>query len=93
MKVFSINAEKGDVIEVYWEGDDDDAYVAIGTPVQYTENIENHGYCEFMFIEWEYSWPAADYGYSGSLRFTTPSSGTWYVFMLTVIIAHFLNFP
>jgi len=76
---FAINAEKGDVIEVYWEADDDDAYVAIGTPAQYTENTK--GYCEVMISFWKFSWPAADYGYSGTLRFTIPSSGTWYVIL------------
>ncbi|MEM0233497.1 MAG: hypothetical protein QXL22_05705 [Candidatus Nezhaarchaeales archaeon] len=78
VKVFSINAEKGDRIKVYWEANDDEAYVAIGTPAHYAENVKT-SYCETTIIFWRYSWPAADYGYSGSLQFTVPSSGTWYV--------------
>jgi ABC-type histidine transport system ATPase subunit len=31
MKGWSIQANKGDVISVYWESNDDDTYVAIGT--------------------------------------------------------------
>lgn len=77
MNYFSIDAEKGDVIEVYWEADDDDARVAIGTPADISEKSSH--YCEVLMAFWRYSWPVADYGYSGSLRFTVPSSGTWYV--------------
>lgn len=78
VRVFSVNVEKGDIIKVYWEADDDDAYLAIGTPSHYTENVKSK-YCEILLAFWRYSWPKADYGYSGTLQFTVSSSGTWYV--------------
>lgn len=74
---FTINANKGDVIRVYWESNDDSTYVAIGSDAHLERNRQY--YCEVMIPVWRYIWPAADYGYSGHLQFTVPSSGTWYV--------------
>jgi flagellar basal body-associated protein FliL len=77
MKRWSIQANKGDVISVYWESNDYSTYVAIGSDADLERNRQY--YCEVMISFWKTSWPAADYGYSGRLEFRAPSSGTWYV--------------
>ena len=77
MEGFSIQANKGDVIRVYWESNDKDTYVAIGSDADREKNRQY--YCEVLIPFWKTSWPAAGYGYSGSLEFTVPSSGRWYV--------------
>ncbi len=77
---FPINAKKGDVIRVYWESNDDATYIAIGTDADYEKNVRG-SYCETIISLWMWSWPAASYGYSGSLEFTVPSSGSWYVYV------------
>jgi len=77
MKGWSIQANKGDVIRVYWESNDRDTYVAIGSDADLKRNDQY--YCEALISFWKTNWPAADYGYSGSLEFRVPSSGTWHV--------------
>lgn len=79
-EIFQIDARKGDLIRVIWESDDDDTYVAIGTDADF-QRVKGY-YCEVLVILWRSNWPAADYGYSGSLEFTVPSSGTWKVLIL-----------
>jgi uncharacterized membrane protein (DUF485 family) len=76
-RLFSVQAGKGDIIRVYWESNDRHTYVAIGSDADIERNRQY--YCEVMIAFWKTSWPVADYGYSGSLEFTVPSSGTWYV--------------
>jgi len=77
MKGWSIQANKGDIISVYWESNDYSTYVAIGSDADRERNRQY--YCEVLIPFWRTSWPAADYGYSGSLEFRVPSSGTWHV--------------
>ncbi len=77
MKGFTIDANKGDVIRVYWEANDYNTYVAVGSDAHLEKNKQY--YCEVMISFWKTSWPTADYGYSGSLQFTVPSTGRWYV--------------
>jgi len=76
-KGWSIQANEGDVISVYWESNDYSTYVAIGSDADLKRNRQY--YCEVMISFWKTSWPAADHGYSGRLEFRVPSSGTWYV--------------
>jgi hypothetical protein len=80
MKGWNIQANKGDVISVYWESNDPSTYVAIGTDADRERNRQY--YCEVLTSFWKTSWPAAGYGYSGRLEFRVPSSGTWYVIIL-----------
>jgi len=77
MKGWSIQAKRGDVISVYWESNDYKTYVAIGTDADRERNRQY--YCEVLIPFWKTSWPMADYGYSGRLEFSVPSSGVWYV--------------
>jgi len=74
MKVWSIQANKGDVIRVYWEYNNDDTYIAIGSDADLERNKQY--YCEVIISFWRTRWPAADYGYSGSLGFRVLSSDT-----------------
>jgi hypothetical protein len=74
---WSIQAKRGDVISVYWESNDRNTYVAIATDADRERNRQY--YCEVLIPFWKTSWPMADYGYSGRLEFSVPSSGVWYV--------------
>jgi len=80
IKGIRIDAQKGDVIKVVWESNDKDTYVAIGTDADYQKNVKG-SFCEVMISSWKWIWPAASYGYSGSLEFTVPASATWGVFV------------
>ena len=77
MKGWTIQAKRGDVISVYWESNDYETYVAIATDADRERNRQY--YCEVLIPFWKTSWPMADYGYSGRLEFSVPSSGVWYV--------------
>jgi len=80
IKGIRIDAQKGDVIKVVWESNDKDTYVAIGTDADYQKNVKG-SFCEVTISSWKWIWPAASYGYSGSLEFTVPASATWGVFV------------
>ena len=77
MHFYKINAEKGDVIKVSWESNDASMYIAIGTSAD-IEQVSNM-FCEFIYSGWSLWWPKTGSGYSGSLQYKVPSSGTWYV--------------
>jgi len=79
-EIVQINAKKDDLIRVVWDSDDDDTYVAIGTDAD-LQRVKGY-YCEVLVSFWQWNWPAASYGYSGTLEFKVPSSATWKILVL-----------